>query len=1111
MRLRDKLGDRYNILILVLVILLGILVIRLSILTIAKGDYYRDVADNKRFKEIPITAPRGEIRDRNGKLIAGNKPSFTIQLFKDELDNMDDESRNESILDLIRLLEGDGVSYLDQFPLELNVFSYRTEEDYRREELKPKDKVLEIIEEHNLLGEILFLSYENPGYEDHYSFKMAEYIMQALRSKGIDIPIYMENNSLIYREDIDILEWKVENKLPESLTPLQAILKLLAEHQTVNRQVLEHPIARKLIYDSLAGKGLMANIVLEDYSLSYDEDYRNQKRELMKLYDFVSFETSGQEDFLNIFKKESLENFLLRPIGRENFRGKEVFYAPGEDLVNGLKEKDRELKFKLTIDEEAQLVNYEYLGSLNMEGRTPVEFLIYQAEKHKILDDFLNKDEIRPLAQAQLLRDGINTRISVAGEYEYSYMNSKKSLYTNIFGKKDLTMKESPKEAFLKLREKNEIDPGLSMYEARAILVINSLLSQQSHRAYQPVNIAYSLKDTTVAKVEEGMADVRGVNISIEPVRYYPEGETAAHILGYLGRISQQNEIEKYVEKNGYSPNDIIGKTGIEESFEDYLRGSNGYKSVEVDSSGKTTKVLSEKKPVPGNNIYLSIDLDLQKEAERVLRESLKGIQTGSTYQSRWGNYKFATKGGRAYKNAKSGATVAVDPNNGDILAMASYPAYDPNLFATGITSSDWASLFPENEADQLAPRPLYNIATQSSVQPGSVYKMATALTGLEKGLSPNRTIRDMGYVNIGKDEFSCYLRKSGGSHGPVDVEKALEVSCNYYFYSLALGMNQKTGESLGMRVEIDDIIDISKQFGLNDKTGLEINIPAEAHGGVPNPRLKEQGMKNMLRNFLRNNLENFVEEGTSLTKDDLEKIVEEVVSWVDKEETMTKNEVRLALVDFGINPDKKVGNRGNDLADAIKYDYLNQANWTLADTLFVTIGQGQSSYTPVQMANYIATITNGGYNNKLTLINNVKDYNNSKTIYKPERTSSRMTLKNYDHLNSLKRGMLRVSKVGTGRRTFASLPLDVGSKTGTAEKDGRIPGTNEKYDNFGWFVAFGPYENPEIAVASVVFQGGSGGNAGPMSRDIIAEYLGLNDEPKEVKEELPFENKLKQ
>ncbi len=248
MRLKPKISDRYNIIIGILIVLMGILVIKLSILTIAKGDHYREMADTKRLKEIPITAPRGEIRDRNGKLIAGNKPSFTIQIFKDELDNLDREEKNRQMLRLVRLLEGDGISYRDEFPIQLNVIKYKTNEDYLREELRPKEKALTLILENDLLYEIITSEYENKDYDDHYDFKVVEFIMQSFRNKGIDMPIFVgDNKELYFRDDRDIVQWKLDNKIPESFNPIQSIMKLLESNETIIRKILDHPISRKIV------------------------------------------------------------------------------------------------------------------------------------------------------------------------------------------------------------------------------------------------------------------------------------------------------------------------------------------------------------------------------------------------------------------------------------------------------------------------------------------------------------------------------------------------------------------------------------------------------------------------------------------------------------------------------------------------------------------------------------------------------------------------------------------------------------------------------------------------------------------------------------------------
>ena len=1105
MKTLKKIFNRYNILMYIVVILMLALSFRLATLTIVHGDYYRDISDNKRVKEVYITAPRGEIRDRYGRLLAGNKPSFTVQLLKDELNIKDRKKKNEALLSLIRLLEEDGVNYSNDFPINLNTFSYKNQEDYLIEDGLPEDKVIEIIIENNLLDELLYTYYQYPHYDEHYKFISIVRAINALDDKGFEIPVEVniegKNLDIKYIESEDIGKWLSKNNLPSDSSPVDAIVRLVNNDKNIIRKIIDHPLARKLAYELIANKGLQENIIMEEYSLSYDEEYKAQKRTLMKLSDKVKPHTSAKEDFVNIVTEYSLQNLLERVIVKE---GEETL-VPGKILIDLLKEKNVEVPITIEVSEERASILYKFTDGQIMD-ESPLEKLIEIAKEADILADFISLATIKPLAQEQLLNDGINTRISIANDFEYVFINNKRNWYSSNRIDPDSTVEE----AFEKLKERYNIPEDLSPYEARSILSMFELLSKQGHLAYQPINIAYGIKDTTVAKIEENLGNLPGIQVSIEPVRYYPEGTTAAHILGYLGKISQPNEIKKYVEERNYSPNDIIGKTGIEESYEEVLRGQNGVKTVEVDNIGNTTNVLSEIKPVSGSNVYLTIDLDLQKFVENALKETLEQIQVAGTYKSKWGDYKFGInkKKGKPYENATTGAVVVLNVKTGEVLSMVSYPAYDPNLFSTGISNTDWQSLFPENEEDLLAPRPLYNIATQSAVQPGSTYKMVTALAALEKGLSPTYKIRDMGKVDIGNSAFGCWIwNQSRGTHGYVDVYEALRDSCNYYFYTLALGRNQKTGENIGIKLEIEDITDLSKQLGLNDKTGIEINIPAETSGGVPNPQKEIITTKALLKRFLQANIRDYIKEDIVLDDFEIEDIVEEIISWTEYEETLSRAEVVRRLNDMGIYPEKKLEGEREGLADKIKYTYLDYAGWKITDTLNVTIGQGRNAYTPIQMANFIATLVNGGYRHKVTLIDNIKNHNNSKVLFENQPEYERIELNDYNNLDHIKLGMLKVTTEGTARSVFSKFPIPVGAKTGTAQHTVINPVTGEKYDDFAWFVGFAPYDDPEIAVATVIFQGGSGGYAGPMVRDIIAEYFGLNKVG--AKETLPFVNSL--
>lgn len=1083
--------------------------LKLATLTVAQGDYYRDISDNKRLKEIHITSPRGEIRDRYGRLLAGNKPSFTVQILKDEFNSKDKKKKNDTFLSLVRLLEEDGVSYVDEFPIGLNIFKYKNDEDYINEDFTPNDKIIDIIVENNMLGEVLRTFYNHPDYEEHYKFATAERAIHALRSKGLNIPINIKKNDfdieINYDENVDVNRWKKENNIPIDLGPIDTIIRLINEDRTIIRKIIDHPIARKLIYENLVAKGKVDNITMSEYSLTYDEEYREQKRILKSSFPGITDNSSAKEDFVNIIINNSIKGILERVVVKTNSKGKEELVIPGKLLIDKILEKDENLPITLETSEDNTTVIYRYTGSESMEDTTPLDILIEYGIKTNTLEEFIVDESIKGVAQEQLLKDGINTKISIAKDFEYVSINNKNNWYTANKIEED----SSIEEVFMQLKDKYEIDKKLSNYEVRSIMLLYGQLAKQGHMAYQPINIAYGIKNSTVAKIEEEM-ELPGIYVSIEPVRYYPEGETAAHILGSLGKISTSDEIQRYVVDNKYSPNDIIGKTGVEESYEDSLRGENGIKRVQVDVFGNTTNVLDEKKPTPGDNLYLTIDLKLQKIADAALKKTLDKISTGGTYDSQWGDYKFGInrKKNRPFKNATSGAVVAINVKTGELLAMSSYPSYDPNLFSTGISDTDWKSLFPKDEKDPLAPRPLLNIATQTAVQPGSTFKMVTGLAALDKGLSATKKIRDMGYVEIGTSQFRCLVwTNSRSTHGYENLYEALRDSCNYYFYTLALGRNQRTGEELGVKVEIEDIVNLSKQLGLNDKTGIEINIPTEASGGVPNPEKKISITRNLLKSYLRKNIRNYVKEDVKLTEDEIEEIIQDITSWTNLEEPLTRGEVIRRLTAFGIEPEKKLQGEREGIADKIKYTYLNQAGWNISDTLNVTIGQGQSSYTPIQMANMIATLSNGGYRHNVNLVDNVKNYNNSKTLYQNEDEPTRIKLNDYNDLNDVKKGMLMVSQEGTSRGIFSKFPIKVGSKTGTAEKSGINPVTGDTYDDFAWFVGFAPYEEPEIAIAAVIFQGGSGGYAAPMTRDIIAEYLGLN--AIEAKDKLPFKNTL--
>jgi penicillin-binding protein 2 len=295
----------------------------------------------------------------------------------------------------------------------------------------------------------------------------------------------------------------------------------------------------------------------------------------------------------------------------------------------------------------------------------------------------------------------------------------------------------------------------------------------------QAFKIKTNISREELAQVETRRLDLPGVMVDVVIRRNYPYRSLAAHIIGHLGEISQE-ELEKDLYSNhkaGY----LVGKYGIEQTHEVELMGESGGRQIEVNAVGRMMRVLGTVEPVPGNNLFLTLDLELQKAAE----EALAG---------------------------KNGAVVALDPRNGDVLAMVSKPDFDPNLFSRGITPENWKSIIG-NPA-----RPLQNRATQGQYPPGSVFKIITALAALEeKVITPETTFHCSGAFPFGNRDYHCW-KKEG--HGRVDLKRAIVESCDVYFYQV------------GLRLGVDRIAKYASAMGLGKPTGYPLGL--EKPGLVP-------------------------------------------------------------------------------------------------------------------------------------------------------------------------------------------------------------------------------------------------------------------------------------
>ncbi|HOW23342.1 MAG TPA: penicillin-binding transpeptidase domain-containing protein [Sedimentibacter sp.] len=1102
--------NRFNILYMVIIILLVILGFRMAVLTIVEGEEYRQIADIKKIKDIPVKAPRGKIFDRNGVILADNVSSFTLQMYTDEIKPSD---FNDIAYKLAKILDENMERPIDDFPIELDTFDYIDESleimasdtnsleeidvlTYQTAEEKAIEKVKENIHE--------WLNYETIIYGENFSPKKR---VHAVLLED-DVPIILEGENFEYdqdmlipiereesKEDEDAEEtktpiqiWLAENNLKENLSAEEAVEKLLVNNNKYLSTLFSNSKIRRLSYEFLKKEGLISNIKLNDFSFIQDEEYENIKRSLNATNEEITMSTTAKDDFVILTMKNSIDS-LLKTVYEGNVKIK-----PGQILIERLKEIYPDLPVRFIEDGESGIFEYtdteirnKYFSQQHMDFSTSAyDFVKELAFKNfDVLYNLITDDEIKYYSQIELLKY-VNPSISIS-DWEYTPIRNKKNwIKNNVKSAKD-DGDYSAKEVFGMLRESLEIPDDINDYDMRNMMVLRERYNRTSYYSYHPVDICYGISEKTVAMISERSHELSGIDIEIEPLRYYPQHESASHLIGYLGKIAHDYEIQEYVVEKGYSTEDIIGKTGLEEKFEDYLRGKKGKKTVEVNNVGRTIRSVSSDAPVPGDDLYLTIDLRLQKKAEESLKKGLEKIREGGVFESEWGDFYFKDK----YENAYSGALVALDVKTSEVLALANYPAYDLNLFSTGITTENWNSLLNDSK-NPLAPRPLYNIAMLTAIQPGSTFKMITSLAALEKGVNPNTTVYCAGTMKVGDRNFSCWIYNMfGGKHGAQTMYQAIMNSCNFYYYTTVLGENLATHQKHTVKVDAEDIIDMARNFGLDSKTGIEIDIPQEASGGVPSIEGKKSGIRVYLRLFLEANIERYLKDGVVIDSSMKNEIVEEIVSWIDRDEPMTRSEVYEGLKALNLNPDKTNDNY-IPLVDIIKYSYINQATWTVGDNLNISIGQGNNAYTTLQMANYIASIANGGYRNNVSVVKEIKTYDGKHTDYVPLRKSEKIPLKDDSYLDVVKYGMKLVS-YDDSAKPFAKFPVEVGSKTGTAQNQGINPETGEPYDDFAWYVAFAPYDDPQIAVACVLFEGGSGRYPIPIVREVIGEYLKIN------------------
>lgn len=500
-------------------------------------------------------------------------------------------------------------------------------------------------------------------------------------------------------------------------------------------------------------------------------------------------------------------------------------------------------------------------------------------------------------------------------------------------------------------------------------------LKAHSHQ-YESIPIRTHLNEVEAAKFAANRFRFPGVEIKSRLFRHYPNQKLGAHIAGYIGRINDKDlaRLKKADELSNYKGSDHIGKSGIEQFYEKELHGTTGFQQVEINADGKAVRVLSSTAPVSGNNLTLSIDLKLQAIAEKGFGE-------------------------------RRGALVAIQPQTGEVLALVSMPTFNPNLFVGGIDTKNWKRL---NESIE---KPLINRPLRGVYPPGSTFKPFVALAGLEAGKrQPPFNIKDAGYFSLPNSTHRYRDWKASG-HGFVDMKRAITISCDTFFYGLAVELG------------IEKLSDFVRHFGFGKKSGIDIK--GENGGLLPTPDWKRRRFKQP---------------------------------------------------------------------------------WYMGETVIVGIGQGYTLVTPMQLAYATAVLANKGVAMRPRLVNGITDVKTGEVTPVEPIVNDRITL-GEKNLDIVKQGMVDVTLPGgTAARVGRNAGYSIAAKTGTAQVIGIKQ--NEKYNekniqerhrDHALFIAYAPADNPTIAIAAIVENGGHGGSAaGPIVRQVMDYYL-LGKEPLEL------------
>ncbi len=701
----------------------------------------------------------------------------------------------------------------------------------------------------------------------------------------------------------------------------------------------------------------------------------------------------------------------------------------------------------------------------------------------------------------------------------------------------DMSQWISAADAYRELRKAWKIPEELPFSEAVKVMSIRQEVNMNKWRAYEPVTIAFNVPMEVVAQLDMRKGELLGIQTVQSTSRVYPWGTTAAHILGYLGRQVTDEMTEDGMQRMGYTPedysgikdifdkndknqtvvdmtrmgysyNDYIGVAGVEKTMEKYLTANTskqrGTQTIEKNKSGTITRSLEKTPASNGDDVMLTIDLPLQTVTEAALKKAIEKIRVYEEQLliDKRDDYLKKRSDLSKIKMAETGSIVVLDIHTGKVLAMASYPSFDPNMFIAGLSTEDAEALFKSSSM------PTLNRAIASRLAPGSIFKMATGLAGLMEGeITTTTEINDGGpYILYEIDENGertpitrnapeCWAVAQGklADHQHLNLSRALTVSCNYYFYTVA--------EKLG----IERLNDWSTRLGLGTSTGIELPGELSSHVGgqsvLYDNKVPIGQQKSSLPNYVYNALQRYLKE--ILTRRTMEVDEEAVKTCAEK-----LIELQKGVSDTQFGPDiRRILNEELGLPIGITQEQnwvneissmLTELQWKPTMTIRAGIGQASTLTTPVAIARYAATFGNGGTVYDVHIVDRILDESGSVVkLYEP--TVYNKIEAPDEYWQAIREGLKGVvSPEDRGTAASAFTPEFVNSETGYLSQIIGKSGTaqisasgNVDIENTGWFVTLLPRDNPEIVIVTCLPYGQSGSKAGgPAIEDITRFYL---------------------